>query len=225
MRRLAALLLLCACGHDEPKELGLGPPPPPETPSRKAPPPRLEYPADALGRGAQGDVTVKVCLDEAGRVQRVKVLKDEPRLGRYVEEVVSSWRLPPPPEGPCFERNFRFRIQPTDAELEACDGGALVAPEYEAPRRMRSAAPPYPAHLKQRGVEGDVVLLVHLDADGDVAKAEVLATPHRDLGAPAVEAVRAWQWAPATLRGRPVRSCLPVRLEFRLQRGAKPDPV
>jgi len=211
-----------ACAHEGGEDgPALAAPPPAEAARLRKPPKRMEYPDEAMNRAAQGDVKVQLCVDDAGLPTKIKILSDGPRLGAYVTKTLQDWTFPTSDE-PCGERTFRFRIKPTQEDLEACDGGPLVTPGYEPPKKVKTVPPKYPEALARSGQEGDVILLVHLDADGDpVGDAELVSTAHKDLVAPARSAIKQWRWEPATLRGTPVRACLPARLEFRLRRGVE----
>jgi len=56
------------------------------------------YPSFARRRGLEGHVTVKLLIDEEGRVQQANVLevKGHPGFRRAVLRVASSWRFTPP---------------------------------------------------------------------------------------------------------------------------------
>jgi protein TonB len=69
-----------------------------------------------------------------------------------------------------------------------------------------------------------VELLVAIAASGEVARVEVAASSgFEDLDAAAVEAVRAWRFAPALVDGVPVADFVRLRVRFRLE-GGIPGP-
>jgi TonB family protein len=59
--------------------------------------------------------------------------------------------------------------------------------------RVRMVQPKYPADAKLKGIEGDVVLHISVDDEGDVADAYVVSGPN-DLREPALQAVRQWKY-------------------------------
>ena len=59
----------------------------------------------------------------------------------------------------------------------------------------------YPAQAKRSGFEGDVVLRLLIDADGSIAKVDVVSDPGQGLGAAAAQAVRELRFSPAKVNG------------------------
>jgi protein TonB len=72
----------------------------------------------------------------------------------------------------------------------------------------------YPREAQQRGLEGDVVLRIIVDADGSVAKVDVLSEPGQGLGAAGVRAMRAFRFNPGKLSGSPVATTITYTLHF-----------
>ena len=68
---------------------------------------------------------------------------------------------------------------------------------------LQQTQPDYPAAARPQGVEGEVHLLVTLDARGNVTGAEPLAGP-AVLRAAAVAAVKQWKFRPVIRDGQPV---------------------
>jgi TonB family protein len=76
--------------------------------------------------------------------------------------------------------------------------------------------------------QGNVNLIGRIDATGKVQDARLIATSHPDFVAPALKAVRDWQFRPASRDGRPVQIAANIALRFRLQnpqRGTIPHPM
>jgi len=88
----------------------------------------------------------------------------------------------------------------------------------EVPPTLRDNRPPdYPLEALRRGLEGTVLLRVHVAADGRVAKVEILdSSGHLILDAAAVRAVKSWRFAPATRGGRPVAAVVRQPVRFSL---------
>jgi len=72
----------------------------------------------------------------------------------------------------------------------------------------------YPREAQQRGLEGDVVLRIIVDADGSVAKVDVLSEPGQGLGAAGARAIRAFRFHPGKLGGTPVATTITYTLHF-----------
>jgi periplasmic protein TonB len=82
------------------------------------------------------------------------------------------------------------------------------------------ALPNYPDLARRAGVQGSVILLVVIGADGRVGEIQVLTSPDPRFGfdLAAIEAVKQWRYRPAILGGRPVAVQASVIVEFTLSR-------
>jgi protein TonB len=75
----------------------------------------------------------------------------------------------------------------------------------------------YPQQALRDGFEGDVVLRLLIDADGTIAKVDVVSDPGEGLGPAAAEAVkREYRFSPATVNGVPVATTVPFTVHFTL---------
>ena len=74
----------------------------------------------------------------------------------------------------------------------------------------------YPPQAKKEGFEGDVVLRLLIDADGSIAKVDVVSDPGGGLGAAAAQAVRELRFSPAKVNGVPVATTVPFTIHFTL---------
>jgi protein TonB len=83
---------------------------------------------------------------------------------------------------------------------------------------VRYVEPQYPSMARAAGIEGTVLLRVHVDETGRVVELFVERTDAGDVfTADALRAVREWRFRPARQGGRPVASWLLVPLRFRLR--------
>jgi protein TonB len=73
--------------------------------------------------------------------------------------------------------------------------------------------PVYPPEAKARGVKGNVVLEIRVDADGKVTDVKVLRSVDAALDQAAVDAVRQWRYAPLT-PATPVIATVTVRFHL-----------
>lgn len=71
----------------------------------------------------------------------------------------------------------------------------------------------YPTHLKRRGLEGEVKLLVQIDEQGKVKVLEVVSSTHPDFAEPSKNAAESSIYEPPMRNGEPVRTqfYLPIR--------------
>lgn len=95
-------------------------------------------------------------------------------------------------------------------------GGELVFELHQLDKRpvaINPRRPHYPPHLKRRGLDGEVRLLVQIDEKGVLKVERLISSPHPDFGQPSVEAAEATAWTVPTYNGKPVKTqfVLPVR--------------
>jgi protein TonB len=82
------------------------------------------------------------------------------------------------------------------------------------------ALPNYPALARRALVQGSVILLIVIEADGRVGEIQVLSSPDPRFGfdLAAIEAVKQWRYRPAMFGRRPVAVQASVIVEFSLSR-------
>jgi len=74
----------------------------------------------------------------------------------------------------------------------------------------------YPPRAKKNGFEGDVVLRLLIDADGSIAKVDIVSDPGEGLGPAAAQAVHELRFAPAKVNGVAVATTVPFTIHFTL---------
>lgn len=89
-------------------------------------------------------------------------------------------------------------------------------PVQRTPPRARETPPPvYPEALACDGIGGQTTLQVEIGAEGRPTGIRIQnGSGQAALDAAAVEAVRGWQFAPATAKGRPVSTRIQVPITF-----------
>jgi protein TonB len=96
--------------------------------------------------------------------------------------------------------------------------GGTAAPSIREAVLLAHAQPRYPVDAQRRGVEGDVLLRIAVDASGvptDIGYAERSGNP--DLDRAALSAARDWRFRPATRGGHAVATTVNVPVRFALQ--------
>ncbi len=94
------------------------------------------------------------------------------------------------------------------------------------PQLLEEVLPVYPPDARDRGVEGDVLLLLSVDADGRVVDAVVDVGVDALLDLSALDAARKLRFSPATQAGQPVAVQVRYRFSFDLATAAEQgDPV
>lgn len=85
------------------------------------------------------------------------------------------------------------------------------------PEIMTPALPVYPEEARRRGIEGSVVIEVHIDEFGEVSRISVLeANPPGMFDAAVIDVYGKARYSPAVLNGRPVRYIGKYRVLFEL---------
>lgn len=91
-----------------------------------------------------------------------------------------------------------------------------ATPELLPPRVIEAVEPAYPSHRLPEGTEPVVVLHLTVETDGTVSDAHPEGEHDEDFDHAALDAVRAWRFAPATRGGVPIRARVRVAVRFAL---------
>jgi protein TonB len=98
------------------------------------------------------------------------------------------------------------------AGLSAKNGGGAG---YVPPQFLLRYKPPYPAEARAQRIEGIVLLLVGVDAEGHVTSASIRqGSGHAMLDRAALSAVRSWRFSPAMQSGRAIPATVEVPIRF-----------
>lgn len=93
---------------------------------------------------------------------------------------------------------------PRTVKPYAADGTAPAPRLSRQPRLLSQPEVPYPPEAKRAGVEGQVKLLLRIDAQGRVVSARVLSDPGAGLGEAARAGSLQFRFSPGLLDGEPV---------------------
>ncbi|HWW60083.1 MAG TPA: energy transducer TonB, partial [Thermoanaerobaculia bacterium] len=107
--------------------------------------------------------------------------------------------------------------QPADARREPTNGWYVVGGGVTAPVVTKRVEPHYPEDARKLRIAGIVILQVAVDAKGGIEDVRVLKSLAPDIDAAALEAVRQWQFQPATLDQNAVPVLFNVTINFRLK--------
>ena len=112
-------------------------------------------------------------------------------------------------------------VTPRDPETvpEAADMGReihKIGGDVKPPTLVRRVEPKYPDKLRADKKTGLVVLQIIVDEQGLVRNPVIVRHSEPELDAAALEAVRQWQYSPATLHGKLVAIYLTITVSFRL---------
>lgn len=90
-----------------------------------------------------------------------------------------------------------------------------VGGDVKPGRLISSVQPVYPSTAKTSHIEGDVVIRTNIDETGRPVNMQTISGPLA-LRQAALNALRQWKYAPATLNGQPISTQLEVTIRFRL---------
>lgn len=108
--------------------------------------------------------------------------------------------------------------------VDAPPASVVVAPQVpvvvggniKAPTRIKYVAPAYPDLAQKAHVQGVVIIEAVIGVDGRVEQARILRSQPL-LDDAALTAVRAWEYTPTLLNGRPTAVVMTVTVVFRLE--------
>ncbi len=184
-----------------------------------------DYPEALQAAGVEGDVEVLVELDEAGKVTYVEVLTgldpvlDEAALAAVRAMTFTPARTAAGPVSIAFPFTYAFKLPEADAPAEAPaaarpapakadappgDVDPAELPIVQGPQILTYVEAPYPPEAEAAGVEGTVVLMITLTAEGAVEDAVVTRPAGNGFDEAALEAVRAMTFSPAMTEAGPV---------------------
>lgn len=118
-------------------------------------------------------------------------------------------------------------IEPDQVRPDALDAPLLERPRVAkpnasprhlavAPRKLRNVNPRYPEIARSARVQGIVILEARVDAEGRVAKLDVLrSVPLLDQAA--IDAVEQWRYEPTLIDGTPVPVIITVTVNFTMR--------
>ena len=126
--------------------------------------------------------------------------------------------VPPPPEAPpvdVAEPRPTDVFQPPSPPAPPQPVADIGASVDISSKNMNP--PRYPPAAARSGIEGEVVLVIDVDANGNVTNVSVeKSSRNRDLDRAAMEAARKWRFNPATVNGQKAAGRVRVPVNFTL---------
>ena len=186
-----------------PPRLARAPRPPPDAPSRPPPPQLTEAPPPPTVEAKQAEpepvVVTGITLESTSQGGSFAV-----GVGNTLQGTPDKVAREPAAVKPYKAETYAPAAQVT--ELPRPLGSGFI--------NLRKYYPP--AALKD-GFEGDVVLRLLIDADGSIAKVEVVSDPGQGLGAAAARMVKVeYRFSPAKVNGTAVATTVPFTVHFTL---------
>lgn len=171
-------------------------------------------PRSPAPRGAAPIVRMKLNLDEKGEVTQAAPeteLKDD--LATAIVAAVKEWEFAPARRGG----------HPVAAELVMpviCEPPLSVSSAKRVPPKLiKRVEPEYPLAMRRFRLEGRVQVEFEVDATGKAQNPVIKQSNNPAFDEPAIEALLASKFEPATADGKPVKSRLRQEIRFQMQRG------
>jgi protein TonB len=206
-------------------------PAPPPAAEKAAPPPASEQPVPPEPETVEAPPPPAVTPEPVAAVTPValpvpppspRIKPDPPMEAAPVLKLLAETAVKkaPPSARPSDTPSAQEASLPADTAPAAST--APVKPQASAPgyglASLGNPPPRYPSTARRRGLEGRVVLRVHVDADGTANRVEVMeSSGHALLDRAARRAVLRWRFVPARLAGVPVTGTVDVPVTFRLK--------
>jgi TonB family protein len=195
------------------------------------------YPELAKRARVQGQVVLKVTVDEEGSVGNAEVLRGHPLLKDSAVAAVKQWKYEPtiingaavtvtatvtinfvlpgdqtmPSQAGAVPRIGSYAADP---EInDPLDSPDRIASTVRNPRLIKIVDPVYPELAKRARVQGQIVLKVTVDEEGRIRDVEVLSG-HPLLSDSAVAAVKQWIYEPTIINGAAVPVTATVTINF-----------
>ena len=189
-----------------------------------------QLPVDANGKPMHGHVMLRINIDKTGSVVRAASLNGNPELAGAAIEAVQQWKFKP----------YLLNGEPVELEsevelnLKSAHGAPTISPSRPPdgayamqPRTMRVSNdvmvgllirridPRYPEEAKANHTQGNVVLRVTIDKDGNVADVKPVQGDAM-LADAAMKAVSQWKYRPYLLNGKPVEVETTITIQFHI---------
>jgi len=179
---------------------------------------KAAYPPAAVPEKLQGQVIVRIVVDENGDVEAAEVISGNPVLGRAAVDVAKQWKFRPyirngKPVKAAIKLpfNFAFSDQITDIspKTESASGTSGAPTRVQVSSGViqgmliHKVAPTYPPQAFLAEIEGAVLLAAVIGKDGSIKELRVISGPHALVEA-AKGAVQQWRYRPYVMNGEPV---------------------
>ncbi|HEX2079779.1 MAG TPA: energy transducer TonB [Longimicrobium sp.] len=196
---------------------------------------RRFYPHALRTTGTRATVVARFAVDPHGAPQYVHVRESsDPRFDEATLQAVLRLRFGPARRG--GEPVWVWMELPVEwsdpgplASADTADGYVLSEVE-DLPQILNRTefrmvlARLYPPMLRERGVEGQVIVRFRVERDGTITDAAVVSTTNRAFDEPSLRAVARLRLTPGRVGGRPVRTWVEQPIYWSVA-GGRPAPM
>jgi TonB family protein len=195
---------------------------------------KATYPEAAREKQLQGQVWVKVWVNETGDVGNVEVISGDPVFAMSTVDAVKKWKFKPfikngKPTAVSTKLDFNFAFtENVHTEKVPLDHLSGVTGKEDTPKRVRvsqgvvkglityKVQPVYPPEARRERISGTVVLHAVISKEGRITDLQLVSGP-KELAPAAIGAVQQWRYQPYLLMGNPVEVDTEVQVNFQLQ--------
>jgi len=141
------------------------------------------YPDEAVKEGIEGKVTLRIVVDEQGRVSQATAVSGPPALVSAAVSAVKMWRFEPPRHAPSITTAELSFGLPRECPGLASDSGQVGTTGRLVDRDGKLVAvddddfnndlPAYPEKDRKAGISGELVLLITLSATAQLQNVQV----------------------------------------------------
>ena len=126
-----------------------------------------------------------------------------------------------------LHRNFRA-LSIFACVLLAASAATTATAQDKGAVRTKFTSAIYPEDPDKKDIQGNVLLIGRIDAQGNVSDVHVVAATRKEFMSPAIDSVRTWKFTPAMRNGKPIEIPLNAGVRFRMTgggRGLIPRPI
>ena len=178
----------------------------------------IPFPPNSI---AVGVVTLSLSLDASGKIQNVEVQRDVPSLTSAVQDTVKTWTFTRASyKGSPIPSTLSVNVVFQPNQLTTAPNGGMALAPPQAPPTVDRYVPPqitaasFAAYPANSVGQGTVILDVTIDKSGNVASVRPVKRV-ASLTAPAIAAVKTWQFSAASDHNVPATGRLIVAFVFR----------
>lgn len=169
----------------------------------------------ALKQQQEGEAFVRVNVDSRGQITSAQVIKaTTEELGAAALEAARQWEFSPATDkkGKAVKSEatipFKFKLG---------QEGKSDADKEITPVPIHRVNPDYPESAKREKREGNVVVRVEIDVEGNIASAKILVGDGEDLNAAALNAANGWRFEPVKKDGKAIAASAVIPFQFKLE--------
>ncbi len=187
----------------------------------------LIYPSEAKEQNIEGKVIVNVFLDEQGKVVNTKILKSDSKLLEQsaIDALERTEFTPGIVEGKAVKTQIVipivFKFDGSSGKKESNHPEYLQdVDEFPVPVggfQVIGQNIIYPKNEKEKGIQGQVMVLALISESGEVIKTEVVKSVNPALDKAALDAINRTKFLPAKKDGSKVKSQVQIPISFKLQ--------